>query len=574
MSSLSPESDQRRAGASRSLLLAFVPLLAGILLVAGVLGAICSLLAVYRWTPESELGLLFQTNVEELLTSQPDVLPVVAAVGLLGASLVILLALQASRRISQPLRHLTTVALSVAAGNLDRRSNLRRWDEIGDLSRALDAMAGQLQEVIATLEARVAERTQALERRAFQLATTADVGRAAASILELDTLCREVVALVRDRFDYYYAGLFLLDEVGEYAVLRAGTGEVGQAMQSSGHKLPVGGVSMVGAACEQRQARILRNIPDRGEGEDASAGELLRFDNPLLPETRAEAALPLIVGERLLGALDVQSTRPFDLTDEDIAILTLVADQVAVAIDNAQKFSQEAALLEATSPLYRASRRLATALTDEEIVQVVLAAVADTEADTCAVGRLYLGPDGQVETAAFLGVWDRRGGPAHATGISFPADDLPLPLGLLTTFWTVDDVLADRGLLPALRDYAARSGSRALANVPLRQGGQVAGFVSIARRAPGPFSPVSLRLYETLVEQAAVALERARLYYDTQQVAARERLVGEVTARIRQTLDVDTVLRAAAHEMRQVLDLAEVELRIEGARQAKGEPST
>jgi GAF domain-containing protein/HAMP domain-containing protein len=531
-----------------------------------------SVFGIYHWIPELQVGLLAEKSVDEALASRTGVLLAVVGISLLGAVLGTLVVVRASRRISRPLTRLTEVALEMAAGDLGQRSNLQRPDEIGALSSAFDTMAGQLQDLIGTLEDRVAERTQAVERRAIQLATAADVGRAAASILELEPLCREVVALVRERFDYYYAGLFLLDQAGEYAVLQAGTGEAGRTMQARGHKLQVGGVSMVGAACEQRQARIFRNIPDRRDGDDSGA-EILRFDNPLLPETRSEVALPLIVGDRLLGALDVQSTRPFDLAEEEIAILRLVADQVAVAVDNARKFSQEAALLEATSPLYRVSRRLATALSVDEVVQDILISVSETEADGCAVGRLALAPDGQVEAVVFMGAWDRRGELPFSEGTSFPVGQFPLPLELATSFWTVDDVLADDGPLPAVRDYAARFGSRALVNIPLQAGGQIAGFVSIARRAPGPFSAVSLRLYETLVGQAAVALERAHLYQDAQRLAARERLIGEVTGRIRQTLDVDTVLRAAAREMREVLDLAEVELRIVGGAEVAAEAS-
>jgi len=417
-------------------------------------------------------------------------------------------------------------------------------------------MAGQLQDLIGTLEERVAERTRALERRAVQLAAAADVGRAVASILELDTLCREVVALVRERFDYYYAGLFLLDQAGEYAVLQAGTGEAGRAMQARGHKLQVGGVSMVGSACAQRQARIARNIPDRKEaGEEDD--DLLRFDNPLLPDTRSEAALPLMVGDRLLGALDVQSTRPFDMGDEEIVILRLVADLVAVAVDNARKFSEEAALLEATSPLYRASRRLATALTVNEIVETIITSVAETEADSCAVARLYAPHGGQAEAAAFLEVWDRRGAPPLPKGESMPVGQLPLPLGLLTTFWAVDDVMADSGLTPAMHDYAERFGSRALVNVPLRAGGQIAGFVLISRYAPGPFSAVSLRLYETVVEQAAVALERSRLLEETQRQAWREHAVRDIADKITMSLDLDTVLKTTLEEVGRLVGASE-----------------
>jgi hypothetical protein len=126
------------------------------------------------------------------------------------------------------------------------------------------------------LEEMVDARTQDLEHRAVQLTTAADVGRAAASILDLETLTRRVVELVRDRFDLYYAGLFLLDDAGEYAVLEAGTGEAGRVMREQGHRLEVGGLSMVGAACAQRQVRIALDV-----GE-----EPVRFDNPLLPDRR------------------------------------------------------------------------------------------------------------------------------------------------------------------------------------------------------------------------------------------------------------------------------------------------
>ena len=132
-------------------------------------------------------------------------------------------------------------------------------------------------------------------------------------------------------------------------------------MQEKDHKLRVGGVSMVGAACAQRQARIAQDV-----GE-----EPVRFDNPLLPDTRSEMALPLLIGDRVLGALDVQSTRPSAFSEEDISVLQLVADQVAVAIDNARKLSDEARLLEATSPIFRASHRMATANKTEQIVQVL-----------------------------------------------------------------------------------------------------------------------------------------------------------------------------------------------------------
>ncbi|MFN2220356.1 MAG: GAF domain-containing protein, partial [Anaerolineae bacterium] len=224
--------------------------------------------------------------------------------------------------------------------------------------RRAQTSAAELDEQRELLEETVAERTRDLEERAIQLAIASEVGRAAASILDLAGLSRQVVDLVRDRFDLYYAGLFLLDDTGSHAVLEAGSGEAGRTMKLQGHSLEVGGLSMVGAACARREARIALDV-----GEEAA-----RFDNPLLPETRSEMALPLVVGDRVLGALDVQSTEPAAFSEEDVAVLQLVADQVAVAVDNARRFSEEGEVLEATSPLFRVSRRLASAVTTDDIV--------------------------------------------------------------------------------------------------------------------------------------------------------------------------------------------------------------
>ena len=168
----------------------------------------------------------------------------------------------------------------------------------------------------------------ALERRSTQLQTAAEVSRAASSILKVDELVKESVNLIRDHFDFYYVGLFLMDEGDEFAFLRAGSGEAGQAMLESGHKLEIGGESMIGQCVAHRQARIALDV-----GQEA-----VRFDNPLLPDTRSEMALPLTSRGEVLGALTVQSTKTAAFSEEDIAALQTMADQVANAIANARQF--------------------------------------------------------------------------------------------------------------------------------------------------------------------------------------------------------------------------------------------
>jgi GAF domain-containing protein len=423
---------------------------------------------------------------------------------------------------------------------------------IGQALRQAQTAAAELDEQRELLEETVAERTRDLEQRAIQLATASEVGRAAASILDLESLSRQVVDLVRDRFDLYYAGLFLLDGTGSQAVLEAGSGEAGRTMKLQGHSLEVGGLSMVGAACARREARIALDV-----GEES-----VRFDNPLLPETRSEMALPLMVGDRVLGALDVQSTEPAAFSEEDVAALQLVADQVAVAVDNARKFSEEGEVLEATSPMFRVSRRLASAVTTDDIVQAMVSSITETEADGCAVVRLGQSPGGEVQSLSVLGGWDRLGESQFQPGMPFPASAWPFPFERVASFWIIEDIVQQNELSDDQRQFLSRSGGRSFVNVPLRTAGRTIGFVYVYRHQAGAFSPVTIRLYETLVDQAAVALEGARLLDEAQQRAAREQTLSRVSARMRETLDTDTVLRTAVTEIAGALGLAALDLRL------------
>ena len=173
------------------------------------------------------------------------------------------------------------------------------------------------------LEQDVAERTRDLERRSVQVQAAATVARDATSAQELDDLLNNAVNLVRKRFGFYHAGLFLLDEEREYAILKAATGEAGRQMLERQHKLKVGEVGVVGYATGTGQPRIALDV-------DADA---MHFKNPLLPKTRSEMALPLKVNDQVIGALDVQSTQGAAFDDEDAAVLQTMADQLAVAIE-------------------------------------------------------------------------------------------------------------------------------------------------------------------------------------------------------------------------------------------------
>jgi signal transduction histidine kinase len=163
------------------------------------------------------------------------------------------------------------------------------------------------------------------ERRARLLQATSEVGQKVTSILSLDELLPKTVDIICDAYGFYYAGVFLIDESGQWAVLRAGRDDAGTAMVAEGYKLEVGGDSIVGLAISQHQARIALDV-----GE-----ERVHFKNPYLPHTRSEMVLPLMVGDKVLGAVTIQSAEERAFGTDDIVSLQTMANYLAIAIGNA-----------------------------------------------------------------------------------------------------------------------------------------------------------------------------------------------------------------------------------------------
>lgn len=163
-------------------------------------------------------------------------------------------------------------------------------------------------------------------RQARLLAAAAEVSQNITRILDIDELLPKTVDIICEAYDFYYAGVFLIDEAGEFAILRAGRGEPGRIMMENNHKLAVGGNSMIGACTARNEARISLDVDT----------ERVWYPNPVLPDTRSEMALPLAIGPRVIGAVTVQSVEAAAFSDEDISSLQAMANQLAIAIENAR----------------------------------------------------------------------------------------------------------------------------------------------------------------------------------------------------------------------------------------------
>ena len=191
------------------------------------------------------------------------------------------------------------------------------------VQKKTDETAHELEDQKANLEDHVTERT-------LQFKAVNEVGRVANAVLSPDELISRVVNLITDQFGYYYTALFLVDSTRRWAELKNATGEAGRVLRENKHRLEVGGKSMVGTAISTRTPRVALDV----------GRESTRFQNPLLPYTRSEIALPLIVGDQALGALDVQSTKEGAFGPQEIETLQSMANQVSIALENARLFQQ------------------------------------------------------------------------------------------------------------------------------------------------------------------------------------------------------------------------------------------
>jgi len=307
-----------------------------------------NVVGVYRYLPDLQAVLCTEQDLAEGFRAIYTIFAVNLSIALIAVLLAIGASLLLTRSIAGPLVNLVNTATQIAAGDLDRTAEVERDDELGALAEAFNSMTAQLRELINSLEERVKQRTralrtanQALQRRAVQMATSAQVSRELTSILDISDLLTQVVDLIRDAFGYYHVHIFLLGRENDRLVLRASSSR----SQPEHHSIPRGAGSINGRVV-QTQAPIMVNDVTR------NAHYLV---DERLPDIRSELVIPLRLGDRVIGTLDVQSSEVDAFTDEDVLVIQSLGDQIAVAIENARLYerSQELAVLEERTRLAR-----------------------------------------------------------------------------------------------------------------------------------------------------------------------------------------------------------------------------
>jgi len=289
-----------------------------------------SVLGVYRWLPGLQASLLVEQDTAEAFRAIFAGLAVNLAVVFAAVLLAVGASLLITRQIAEPIVGLARAAAQVATGDLDHRAPTDRVDEIGVLAGAFNSMTAQLRELIDGLESRVQERTQALQRRALELETSARVSREITSILDIDDLLARVTALIREAFGYYYIQIFLVDRESGTLVGRAASGPPG--LQDL--RLPLSGNSLNARAAETNEAVLVNDVSQ----------EPRFLAHEYLPETRSELVIPLRAGDDLIGTLDLHRADRNAFTAEDVLVLQSLGDQIAVAIENARLYNRSRAL--------------------------------------------------------------------------------------------------------------------------------------------------------------------------------------------------------------------------------------
>jgi GAF domain-containing protein len=374
----------------------------------------------------------------------------------------------------------------------------------------------ELKEIASTLEQRVNERTLEIEkanlqtaRRAAQLQAVTELSESIAK-QDLNEIFPATTRLISERFGFYHVGIFLVDQAREYAILQAANSEGGQRMLKRNHRLKLG-IGVVGYCAQTGQPRIALDV-----GADA-----VFFNNPDLPTTRSEVALPLKSRGLTIGILDVQSTVPGAFSSEDLQVLTALANQVSIALENARLLTEARAAYIQVQEVYNEFTKTEWSRTISQTQQ----------------------PGFRYQTGR----------------IEMLENTLPNPE--VTSAVQSGEVMA-----------SGVNGSRekpAAVAVPVKLRGEVIGILHIESGDPiREWQEDEVSLVQAVAERAAFAMENARLFQDARRRAAKERLISEATTRISGAFNVENILRTTAEELERVLGGSEISIQFQSKEQS------
>lgn len=423
-------------------------------------------------------------------------------VSVLGAAVI---ALALSQVIVNPILNLTTQANQLTAGDFSTQVEITTDDEIGELGKTFNSMASQLQNLVNNLEIQVASRTRSLENRAAQLQASAEVARDAISEQVLSDLLERAATLIYERFGYYHVGIYLKDKKEEYAILSASSDPPGKKLLASEHSYRVNPDSNVGYSFILGKA-ILASVEDPTTQPNF---------HPLLPNSMSQLVLPLNSGNQTIGVVDIHSTNPTAFSEEDIQIFQILADQLAIAIQKAKVQDEMRQALEELETAY----------------------------------GIYTRESWHRFLQARKNLSGYRYNQRHIEEVLMQPE-------VVRTAWENGDQVVAHQKSPTNPNQQTTS----LA-IPLKVRGEVIGVINIEFETED-VPPDTRTLINEISERLSLILENARLIESAQRKVEREQLTSHISNKIRQSLDMDLILRTTVQEIGDSLGLSEVELRL------------
>lgn len=475
---------------------------------------------VYDWIPEIRVAIIAEVEQAEVSGPVFAILFINFSVTLAAISIAIFLSLRITRAISNPINNLVETATQIADGHLELEASVGKIDEIARLAGAFNNMTSQLRHTLANLERRVEERTNDLEkrtqelenrsselaeanfqveRRILQMEAISRVAKSIASVQNLQELLPFVTQLISEQFGFYHAGIFLVDSANEFVVLSAANSEGGQKMLNREHKLKLGQTSIVGYVVSTGKSRVVLDTEK----------DPVFSHNPDLPNTRAEMALPLTIGDRIIGALDVQSTEAGVFTEQDTEVLSTLADQVSIAIQNSRLFESTQKSLSEISTVYR---------------QTIKETWAKTTAEQEISGYKF-------------GIMGHR-----------PLRDELKTEGIKQAMEKDELVVLQGNKEPELA-------------IPIKLRGQTIGILNVRAPEGHNWKQNEINILRAIAERVAVSSENARLFEETTRRAERERTVSTITSKIRSTNDPEEMLAIAINEIKSALNAREIRIK-------------
>jgi len=440
--------------------------------------------------PVAEMQSLFiQTN--EALTRQNQ--QTIINVGIVILS-VLILSLFATifigNQLTVPLIHLTQTANKIADGDLAAKATIFTHDEIGVLSETINSMTTTLQGMITSLEERVEERTIDLSRRAGQLEAVAEVARDIASIQDIDTLLPAITQLISRKFGYYHCGVFLSDTNNKNQILKAASSEGGNLMLKRGHQLRTDEHSIVGYTAFLGEPRIALDV----------GADRVFFNNPDLPDTRSEMALPLKIGKDVIGVLDVQSEQKGAFLADDINTLGTLADQISIAIQNTRLLADsKQSLLESRESF-----------------------------------KKYISNE-----------WKDYPDQVKTIGYTFDQDHIK-PLQRLD----IQNRMNNDGVEETKNAELKTMKQNPTVSFPIQIQDQVIGIINVQPSdSERKWTEEEHNLIKAVAERAAIALENARLLDITLKKASKDQAITEITTKIGTSVDFQNILKIAVEEL-------------------------